>query len=257
MEAFLMNYGTIAKNAALFFTKNSTTILTGTAVVGVLSTTVLAVKATPKALKDIKHFEGWDRPATPWEVVRISWTNYIPAAVSGSLTIAAIVGLNSIGNRKNAMLMAAYTLTERAYSDYKDEVVTMLGSKKADQAIDAVAKKRMDENPVSRNEVIVTGLGENLFYDSISGRYFKSDVQAVRAAENDLNYALIHGNDQSLSDFYSNIGLAPTEYGDSVGWNYAKLMELYFSTHLAEDGRPAVSIEYRQLPFPWYYKVNT
>lgn len=266
MEDVLMNYGAIAKNAALFFTKNSTTILTGTAVVGVASTTIFAVKGTVEAVRvlalyqellDQLHPKG--HPGRQMQKSRAAkhvWKCYIPTTVSASLTIAAIIGLNTIGNRKNAMLMAAYTLTERAYSDYKDEVVNMLGAKKADEVIDAVAKRRMDDNPVVMNEVIITGLGETLFHDSISGRYFKNDIQTIRAAENDLNYSLIHGDDKSLSDFYSAIGLEPTSFGDTVGWNYTKLMELHFSSHLAPNGTPAVSIEYRQMPVPWYYKVN-
>ncbi|MFR8351429.1 MAG: DUF6353 family protein [Blautia obeum] len=42
---------------------------------------------------------------------------------------------------------------------------------------DAVAKDKVEKNPVVTREVIITEKGNTLCYDAISGRYFKSDIE--------------------------------------------------------------------------------
>ena len=60
--------------------KHTPEILTGMGIAGMVATTVLAVKATPKALEyiDAATYEKQE-PLTPVETVKTCWKCYIPA----------------------------------------------------------------------------------------------------------------------------------------------------------------------------------
>lgn len=231
--------------------EHSPEILTGIGITGLLSTTVLAVKATPKALRliDEKKEENNTDELTNMEVVKTCWKCYIPAAVTASVSVACLIGANSVNNKRNAVLATAYKLSESAFSEYKEKVIETIGEKKEEEVRDKIAKDRIEKNPVNNNEVIITGKGDVLCYDIVSGRYFKSDVDKIRKAENTLNKKLMNDMYCSLNEFYDLIGLPFTQMGFDLGWNVNdSLVEIEFSTQLSEDDTPCVVIQYSVLP---------
>ena len=119
-----------------FLKKHSSTILTVISAGGVVATTVLAVKATPKALQliEAKKVEVGLQPDTPLptkEVVKATWKCYIPAATTGVLSATCIIGASRVNLRRNAALATAYKISETALSEYKEKVVETIGEKKA------------------------------------------------------------------------------------------------------------------------------
>lgn len=231
--------------------EHSPEILTGIGITGLLSTTVLAVKATPKALQliDEKKEEMNTDELTNTEVVKTCWKCYIPAAVTASVSVACLIGANSVNSKRNAVLATAYKLSESAFSEYKEKVIETIGEKKEEEVRDKIAKGRIEQNPVKNNEVIITGKGDVLCYDIVSGRYFKSDVDKIRKAENTLNKKLMNDMYCSLNEFYDLIGLPFTQMGFELGWNVNdSLVEIEFSTQLSEDDTPCVVIQYSVLP---------
>lgn len=231
--------------------EHSPEILTGIGITGLLSTTILAVKATPKALRliDEKKEEMNTDELTNTEVVKTCWKCYIPAAVTASVSVACLIGANSVNSKRNAVLATAYKLSESAFSEYKEKVIETIGEKKEGEVRDKIAKGRIEQNPVKNNEVIITGKGDVLCYDIVSGRYFKSDVDKIRKAENTLNKKLMNDMYCSLNEFYDLIGLPFTQMGFELGWNVNdSLVEIEFSTQLSEDDTPCVVIQYSVLP---------
>jgi hypothetical protein len=66
---------------------------------------------------------------------------------------------------------------------------------------------------------------------------------------------MLSENYVSLSDFYNEIGLESTKISDDLGWNIEKgLIELDFSSHIAEDDTPCIVVDYLIPPFYDYYK---
>ena len=79
-------------------------------------------------------------------------------------------------------------------------MVETIGKKKEQAIRDDIAKDRVTANPV--REVVVTDRGSTLCYDSLSGRYFKSDIETLRKTVNDLNRRMRDEMFISLNDFY-------------------------------------------------------
>lgn len=231
--------------------KHSPEILTGLGIAGMITTTVLAVKATPKALDLINdrkdELETEKLPTT--EVVKTAWKCYIPAAVTCATSTACLIGASSVNLKRNAALATAYKLSESAISEYKDAVIDKIGEKKEQTIRDKVAEERMKKNPVSSSEVFITEKGNTLCYDTISGRYFKSDIDRIKRAENAINKQLLDEMYVSLNDLYDELDLDHTKLGDELGWKIDDgLVELYFSSQLADDGTPCVVMDFTRAP---------
>lgn len=232
-------------------TKHSPEILTGLGIAGMITTTVLAVKATPKALdlmNDKKDELETDK-LTVKETIKTTWKCYIPATLTCVTSTACLIGASSVHLKRNAALATAYKLSESAISEYKDAVIETFGEKKEKTVRDKAAEEKMKKNPVSSSEVFITEKGNTLCYDAISGRYFKSDLERIKRAENALNKQLLNEMYVSLNDLYDELDLDHTKVGDELGWKIDDgLIELYFSSQLADDGTPCIVMDYVSAP---------
>lgn len=253
------------KNTAV---KRSPELLTGLGIAGMITTTFLAVKATPKALmlieeekrqinydileeakKNEKEIPPKIDHLEPIDVVKTTWKCYIPAIVTGSISVVCLIGASSVHVRRNAALATAYTLSETALRDYQKKVVETIGEQKEQVVRDAVAKEQLERNPVTNKEVFITPKGETLCYDAISGRYFKSDIDAIKRAVNDLDRRLMDEMFISLNEFYYEIGLDQIKLGDDLGWNIDRdRVRLRYSSQLAADDTPCLVIDYEYAP---------
>ena len=250
--------------------KHSPEILTGVGIAGMITTTVLAVKATPKALRliDDKKMEVFDNldqkdvpgnntdytdvSLTPIEVVKTAWKPYIPSVVTGVAAITCLIGASSVNAKRNAALATAYELSKTALIEYKEKVIETVGEKKEEVIREKVAQKKVDEKPVTNSEVIVAGSGEVLFLEPASMRYFKSDLETIRGIINDLNERMITGMEGyiSLTDFYNEIGLSHTSTSDYMGWNLYRdgQIKVNFPAAKTEKGEPCLVLDYHIEP---------
>lgn len=243
--------------------RHSPEILTGVGIAGMITTVVMAVKATPKAFKILEEEKlSIEESATDSkaentdadklktiDVIKLTWKCYIPSAITGVLSIACLVGASSVNFKRNTALATAYTLSETALREYKNKVVETIGEKKEQGIRDAIAKDRIEKNPIKNCEVFITEKGNTLCYDVMSSRYFKSDIDTIKKAVNTLNRQLLDEMYVSLNDFYYEIGLNNTYIGDQLGWHVDNgLIDLSFSSQLSEDGTPCLVIEYTVAP---------
>ena len=254
------NLATIAKDIRKFASKRSPEILTGIGIAGMITTTILAVRATPKALELIeeqKEEESVDELSS-FEVVKVAWKPYIPALVTCVASTACLIGASSVNTKRNAALATAYKLSETALSEYRDKVVETIGEKKERIVRDKVAEERVKKNPVSKNEVIITGNGKTLCFDPISGRYFMCSIETIKKAENTLNKQMLHdiSGYVSLNEFYDELGLDHTSVGNDLGWNTNQLIDINFSSQLNDNGEPSVVLDYLVAPKYDYYKFS-
>lgn len=240
----------IAKSVRTAMKKHSPEILTGIGIAGMVTTVVMAVRATPKALvlmEEKKEEYGADK-LTAKETVEAAWRCYIPAAVVGTASIACLIGASSTNFHRNAALATAYTLSESTLKEYHKKVVETVGEKKEQTIRESVSKDKMNANPV--REIILTEKGGNtICYDVLSGRYFKSDRDKIMQAMNKLNRQMRDENYVTLNEFYYELGLDGTKMGDMLGWNIDKgYIDLDFSSHLDANGTPCLVIDYQVAP---------
>lgn len=247
-----MNLHNIVRMTGKALKDNSPSILTAFGVTGTITTAYLASKASFKAAETIRFEQAYlaskdkDTHLDYKEKTKLVWKLYIPAAVSGVLTIGCTISSTRIGSRKAAALTAVYSLTEKAFSEYKEKVVETLGENKERAIRDELAQDKVTKNPPPHQyrEVIISGPGNVLCCELFTGRYFNSDMETIRKAANDVNEKIIHEMYVTLSFFYYLIGLPYTSYSSEIGWDSDRLMELQFSTVLTDDGRPCLAFEY-------------
>jgi hypothetical protein len=231
------------KGLGRFVERNSTHILTGIAVTGTLSTAIFAVKATPKAVQVIEEFEC----KTTVDKVKVAWKFYVPTALSFIVTTTAIIGMNVINERKKAALVGLYSITQSTLQEYQQKVIETIGEKKEQSIRDSIDEDRVLRNPPT--DVIITGSGDVLCLDSLSGRYFQSDIEKIKRTINETNRILMNDMFISLNDFYYDLGLEPTKLGDDLGFNIEDgLIEVHFSSQLTKEGKPCLVLSYEVRP---------
>jgi len=239
--------------------RNSPTILTSLGVVGLIGTVVLAVKATPRAMMILAqekmyrdeevHDPNYELPIEVNDAISLTWKCYIPTTAMGLITIGCIVGANHISLRRNAALVSLFSLTEQALKEYQAKVVEQVGPAKEEKIRGEIAQEKLNKKPMDEKTVILTGKGSFLCFDSFSARYFRSDAEELRKAENIFNQKLLREGWLGINEFYDIIELDPIELGDEMGWIAERnLMELKYTTKLASDDEPCLVIEYYVSP---------
>ena len=247
----------VIKTTKGYMCKHSPEILTGIGIFGMITTTVMAVKATPKAMQLIQDKK--DELSTEYgmtvddlsykEVVKAAWKPYIPAVLTGVTSICCIVGASRINSKRNAALATAYKISERALVRYRDKVIDTIGEKKEKEIREKIAQDGVNKQPVSTAQVYVTSKGNTLFRDDLSGRYFRSDLDLIKKAVNELNRDMTFNDYISLQEFYNKIGLEPTKNSSYLGWNLKEgLIELNYYACLADNDEPCIAIDYNIAP---------
>lgn len=211
----------------LFLKKNSATILTVAAAAGVITTSILSAKATIKASRVLAHKEEEKgEKLTFEETISAVWTIYIPPVVAGMSTIACMFGANILNQRQQASLASAYALIDNSYKEYKAKLKELYGEEAHNNIVDAIAAEKCDEVHISAGgltsaytQEIESDAEPRLFYDEYSGRYFETTIEKVLLAEYHLNRNYILRGFARLNEFYEFLGLEPTDYGETVGWD--------------------------------------
>lgn len=253
--------------------KNAPVILTAIAVVGVVSTAIAAVKASPKA-EEVLHDAKDDISGVQQEADEKGWTEdevkqtvkeikidtakklakiYAPTVISGVGTISCIIGAQKLSLRRQAALAAAYNLTESTLREYQKKAKELLGEKKEAEIQDYISKKKLEKNPKDDSKLVITGKGDYLCYDDISGRYFRSSSAKIQAAVNDLNFQLLNDLRCTLNDFYELLGLEGIGFGDEMGWDVDDgKLEIYYSYQGDTYDEPCLVINYMNKPGPFH-----
>ena len=262
------------KMAKRFVSKRSPEILTGIGIAGMVTTTVLAVKATPKALELIEEEKSVQNRALldeaektgsdvtaqvsklkPIETVKVAWKPYIPAMLTGMASIACLIGAQSVSARRHAALYSAYKLSETALTEYKDKVVETIGEKKEKQIKQKIAEDKVDKAiediKENKTKVVVSEDGDTWFIDAYSQIPFKSTVNKIDKAINELNRDMVvyAPSGASLSDFYDKLDLPHTGYSDQVGWTLDDgPIEKDISDAIVKDGKAYIILDFMVRP---------
>lgn len=275
----------VIKTTKAFLSKNSPVIAMSIGAVAGISSVVMAVKNTPKAItqldlkayakyageikeneEDSQSYLDWlnvsDRLSSPEayfqkltkkEIVQATWLCYLPSAILMTMSIGCFLAAFKITNGRAAAISSAYAIGQRALDEYQHEVLNILTKDQKKELQHNLNEKALAKTEVPNDsKLIIFGKGDILVFDELSGRYFLSDKETIRTAVNDFNQQIIWGSTQDLNDWYRILGLDDILIGEILGWNSDRMMDISFESMVAPNGEPCLVLNYLIPPSPNY-----
>lgn len=241
------------------FKKYSPEILVVTGVIGTVTATVMACKATVKA-GDIleEHNDQIEKINEVVEMDRDDYTEedhkkdttivytqtavkfvklYAPAFIVGTLSITGILAGHNITRKRNIALAAAYATVDKGFKEYRNRVVERFGKEldhelryniKAKEFEKTVIDEKTGEEKVEKEIVSVVD-DPNLysdyakFYDDGCKGWTKDPEANFTFLKCQMNYAndiLKSRGYLFLNEVYDMLGIPRTKAGQVVGWIY-------------------------------------
>jgi hypothetical protein len=239
--------------------KHSPEILMGVGVVGVVTGTVMACRATLKLndileeaqetrdkIKEVASNPDYEDKYTEEDAKKDLTINYVqtgvkvaklyaPAVAVGVAGVGCVLASHDIMKKRNVALSAAYLTVDKSFKEYKQRVVDRFGEEvekeirygiKAEEIVETITDEEGNETTVTET---VKTMNPTLYSDY--ARFFD---EASPCWQNDPEYNLMflkaqqqYANDLLrakgrlfLNDVYEMLGIEKTKAGQIVGWVY-------------------------------------
>ena len=254
---FVTNLTRTFHRAGLQLKKHSPEILVVAGVVGVVTSAVMACKATTKIepIKEEAHkkveaikqqAEDNNKETDDKEVSRALARVYLqtgfefaklyaPSVVLGGLSIGSILASNNIMRKRNVALAAAYTAVDSSYRGYRGRVIERFGEKldrelKYGIKTEEVEEIEVDENGEQKvvkkhvetvgNEVDMYSPYARFFDDGCTGweKDPEFNLMYLRTVQAHANDILYAEGHLFLNDVYEMLGIPKTAAGQVIGW---------------------------------------
>lgn len=228
---------------------NSPEILTGLGIAGVISTSYLSVRAGMQASQTLDANEQSNLIDTRERVFaqfKLTWRSYIPPTAAGIVTIACIIGSHKASGSRTAAAVTAYTVAERAYTEYKEKVIEQIGENKERKIREEIVQEKVIADTAG-GDIVYLGKGDVLCCELHTRRYFKSDMETLKKAQNAINYRINQDGYVTLSELYDILDLDHTTESDYMGWDSDKLLDMAFTSVLAHNEEPCLAFEYNYI----------
>lgn len=244
----------------LKFKKHSPEILVATGVVGVITSTVMACKATTKIdkvlseskehvekTKDYVEEPGFTEKYTEEDYKKdltIMYAQrglkiarlYVPAVMLGAVSIVTILSGHNILRKRNVALAAAYATVDKGFREYRGRVIERFGEELDKELKYNIKSKELDEIKVNKKtgkeEVVkksvhVANPNEysdyaRFFDDGCTG-WTKDPEFNLMFLKDQQRYAddrLKSKGSLFLNEVYDMLGIPRTKAGACVGWIY-------------------------------------
>lgn len=224
---------------ALILKKQAPNIMFGAGLTGVVTSTVLACRATLKLADELPEMKEEVQKAksiadaNPGDqekqrkVFMTYGTNtgrvaelYAPALVIGSVSVAALTGSHVVLTRRNTNLIAAYAAVSKAYDEYRSRVRAEHGDEKELHIYHAAENKGTQKAPEVHADPNRWSPYAR-FFDEGSVEFQKNPemnklyIQCQQTYANELLRVRGH---LFLNEVYDSLGLQRSRAGAVVGW---------------------------------------
>lgn len=203
-------------------------ILTCASAIGMVTTVIFAVHATPKAMELKKKAEEKKGEAlTAVETVKATAKCYIPTVIVGGMTLLCLFGANVTGNKQRAAYISAYGALEKAFLEYRSKVDDIYGTGADLEVRSAVAsdthltQEIIDAHSERYSGEILT------FYEPHRDEFFEMTMEELITAAYHLNRNFALRGYSPLNEFYEFLGLSKTDTGEVIGWSLDSGMAFY------------------------------
>jgi len=235
--------------------KNSPTILFGVGIIGVVATVVLASRATLKLEDTVdetsknldeakrKHYSEHEQYSTQayQKDVTIQYLRgvgsitklYGPAFVVGVVSIGCLTGSHHILTTRNTSLMAAYSVLQKGFDEYRARVKGELGPDKDREfrygtETHEILEETKKGEPIVKQVKRVGPQGASIyarFFDESSDSWDPHpsyNLVFLRTQQNWCNDMLLARGHLFLNEVYDRLGMERSTPGAVVGWLVSK-----------------------------------
>lgn len=239
--------------------KASPEILVIAGIAGVVTSTVMACRATTKAGDIItSHNDDMDKIHQASEMENVDYTPedakkdtvivytqtavkfiklYGPSVLVGVASIACIVGSHNILRKRNVALAAAYAAVDKGFKEYRGRVVERFGEEldkelryniKAKEFEETIVDSKGKEKQVKKTVSIADPNGYSdyarIFDDGCKGwsKDPEYNLLFLKQQQNWANECLRGRGHLFLNEVYDMLGIPRTKAGACVGWIYDK-----------------------------------
>lgn len=232
--------------------KHGPAILTGVAILGTIGAVVSAIKCKPKYDKIVEEKraekEKNGEELTKKDIFVAGMKAYWPTLLLIAASAGCAIASTYIGAKRVAETAAIASTTKKVYDEYRTAVEKKLTERKKDEIIDDIAKARMEkaeskikDAPTEHVTLYNRGRGDQLFFDSWSGRYFEAgSIEDIRAAINNLNEEILNQPSVDVNTYYSYLGLPETDEGSKIEWctgrDGFRCLDVRYVPKLIEEG---------------------
>ena len=229
----------------LFAKRHSPVILTGAGIVGGVTSTVLACRATLKVqpvIEDLNDFvddvnsrkiESSYRRGTELgyiygtygiKIARI----YAPAVIVGVASVGCVLGSHVILRRRNAALVAAYAALDQSFNEYRKRIREEIGDKRENEIRNSLVERNVvdAETGEKTKKLVVDGHPVSIyakFFDELNPNWTKTHEYNILFLRSQMRFAndrlRVHGH-IFLNEVYDMLGIKRTPAGQIVGWVY-------------------------------------
>lgn len=252
-------FANAAKGFANYCIAHEQEIFAGFGIALGLVGTCKAVSEAPKVAKDIDNKkEELGRDLTMGETVVTAGKRYLPAIVTIGAGVVCVVESVSVGKKRYSALAVSYELLKEASETYKQKVIETIGENKEKKIEAAIAQDNVDKNPPKAETIYITEKGQTLFKDSLTGQYFRSDVNTVRRCALELANQELCDNYAGVPEWLLSLGLEVPDSMLGQGWSapdQGRLVTIDFTPVTAHkyNDEPCHTITYDPMPVDDYY----
>lgn len=213
---------------------------------GVGSTAAIAVKCSKKA----------DQTDDKKEKAKA----YIPAVVSGVVTMGCIAGSHCVSRKEILALTATCGYFAAKNARIEEEVEKKISPEELEEMKKRIAKEKLERDI----EIEESGYGKVHFVEYFLGREFWCSLERVEWAEQELNKRFHNGEYVCMNDFYKLLGIHGSQAGYWFGWPATKDFcdldletPIPFENILGEDeyGNLMYMIDIRTKPVNYWMEV--
>lgn len=237
--------------------KHSPEILMVTGTIGVVTSAVMACKATLKVndileetkqdvdkingvLENEEYADKYSEEDSKRDLLIVYAQTgiklaklYAPSVILGTLSLGAMITSNNILRKRNVALAAAYTVLDKGFKDYRSNVIERFGEKIDKELKHNIKAKTfetvtVDENGKEKKTKEEVNICDEIsdfarFFDEGS-RYFTKDpeynLMFLKNQERYANDKLKAKGYLFLNDVYRMLDIPETKAGQIVGWIY-------------------------------------
>ena len=227
---------------------NSTKLLAGGAIATEIAGFWFMHKEAPVARERLDELP----PDAKWyEKVKVAGPVYLPAIGMLVLSCGCIVGGCALGERKAAIMAGLYSASEASIRRLEQKLVKEIGPEKAKELHAAAAEDLAKANPPKPNDILETGFGNKLFYERMTGQWFRSSYEAVKNAQADFNLMLSNndGKEYDFNEWLDTLGINHATFGEYFRFDkHSTLCLIITDDHRSEDGEQYYILDYSQTP---------